>query len=152
MKKVPYSSIWLYLISVNLKKNTILVLYSDDELGNDVDIVWQPAMVVNSAGEQEELKCFKPDSKTETYYSCSVNWKNQLFIFGGRTERRQISRLTGHRLKRVGNLTFDFYDGACDVKANQYLFLCFGDDSKDYKQCRRSTGHLRIQISCSDSK
>ena len=141
-----------------MKNETILALSSRNG--------WQPAILLNTAGEQEELSCFERDDTTQAEFSCTVNWKNQLFIFGGRSEKRQISRLTGHRLKRVGNLTFDFYDGACDVMANQYLFLCFGDDSKDYKQCRRSTGplehfskielsnrnHLRIQISCSDSK
>ena len=61
-------------------------------------------MLVNSAGEQHQLNCFERDSETASHKSCCVNWKNQLFIFGGQTNKRQISRLTGHRLKRVGHL------------------------------------------------
>ena len=62
-------------------------------------------MLINTVtGDQEELTCFERDSDTEAFYSCFINWKNQLFIFGGQTNKRQISRLTGHRLKRVGHL------------------------------------------------
>ena len=42
-------------------------------------------------------------------WSCSINWKNQLYIFGGATERRQISRLSGQKLERVGDLPFYNY-------------------------------------------
>ena len=128
----------------------------------DKKVWWTPAMLVNSVGDQEELTCFEPDSKTEAN-SCSITWENQLFIFGGFFEKRQISRLTGHKLERVGNLTFDHYCGACSVMADQYIFLCFGHD---FEQCMRSTGplkqfsevalsiyqHKMIQTSCSDSK
>ena len=125
---------------------------------------WKP-LLINSAGEQNELTCFERDSKTEASDSSSVNWKNQLFIFGGYNEVRQISRLTGHKLERVGSLPFDHRRGACSVMAEQFIFLCFGDDG--YKRCRRSTGPLKqfsevasstnehkwnYQTSCSDSK
>ena len=129
---------------------------------------WKPAMLVNSAGEQQELTCFKPDPLTEAYHSCSVIWNNQLFIFGGKNEPRQISQLTGYNLERVGNLTFDHEDGSCSNMANEYVFLCFTnlDYSSDSKLCRRSTGpleqfselaaseydHYASKTSCSDSK
>ena len=126
-------------------------------------------MLINTVtGDQKELSCFEPDSDTETYFSCFINWKNQLFIFGGENNKRQISQLTGHRLKRVGHLLFDHDWGACSVMANKYIFLCFNTgDSNDSKLCRRSTGpfeqfteqpfsthdHTRIpQTSCSESK
>ena len=63
-------------------------------------------MLVDSVGGKEEFKCFEHESTTEASGSCSVNWNNQLFIFGGKT--RQISRLTGYKLKRVGDLSFDY--------------------------------------------
>ena len=124
-------------------------------------------MLVNSAGEQKELTCFEPDSNTEAFLSCSITWNNQLFIFGGKHEKRQISKLTGHKLQRVGDLDFDHYFGSCSVMGNKYIFLCFNDlDSNDWKRCRRSTGpleqfsevalsthnHRNIQTSSSDSK
>ena len=121
-------------------------------------------MLVGLDGNQEELTCFEPDSNTEADYSCPLNWKNQLFIFGGFFETRQISRLSGHKLERVGDLLFDLDSGACSVMANQIVFLCFSYDEAN--QCRRSTGpleqfsatalsthqHREIHTTCSDSK
>ena len=124
-------------------------------------------MLINSEGEQKELSCFERDDNTEAYFSCSINWKNQLHVFGGGSERRQISRLNGYRLTRIGNLDFDHQLGACSVMANQFIFLCFNSyNSTDYKRCRRSTGpldtfseialanhtHQDTKTSCSESK
>ena len=123
-------------------------------------------VLVNSAGEQQEITCFEPDENTETS-PCSIIWKSHLFILGGATHKRQISRLIGHRLKRVGKLSFN-HDETCGVMGNKYIFLCFtsGSTTNDLKRCRRSTGpleqfsevassthlHRNIQISCSNSK
>ena len=95
------------LVNQAMKNQTILVLNSENG--------WKPAMLINSAGEQKELACFDRDATTEAEFSCSVNWNNEFFIFGGKNEKRQISRLTGHKLKRIGDLTFDHYFGACSV-------------------------------------
>ena len=125
---------------------------------------WKPVMLINSEGQQEELACFERDDNTEAFNSCSLTWRNQLHVFGGDTERRQISRLTGYKLERIGDLPFDHYVAACSVMANQYIYLCF--DWNTPKQCRRSTGpletfsklamsnhdHVRAPTSCSDSK
>ena len=116
------------------RKDSILVLNSEGE--------WKPAMLLNSEGEQEKLACFERDDTTEAFYSCSINWKNQLFIFGGNKERQQISRLTGHKLEQVGSLDFDHRAGACSVMANKLIYLCFNLDSNDSKRCRRSTDPL----------
>ena len=145
-------------------KTTLLVLSSYD--GSPKVIRWKPAMLINSAGEQKTLTCFGRDIKTEAEFSCSLNWQNQLFIFGGNTEKRQISTLIGYKLKRVGDLAFDLRFGACSVMNNHYIYLCFNYVTNDRRRCRRSTGplktfsevalsthiHNRIKISCSDSK
>ena len=145
------------------KKGTVLVLYSKEIKGRKY---WRPAELINPDGEQNELICLDRRSETEAYFSCSVNWKNQLHVFGGSANKRQISRLNGYRLERIGSLTFDHYWGACSVMASQYIFLCFNFDSKDTKRCRRSTepngtftevalskhDHRYTQISCSESK
>ena len=99
-------------------------------------------MLVNSEGEQKQLSCFERDDNTEAYMHCSLTWKNQLHIFGGNTDWRQISRLNGYRLERIGTLSFDHFLGACSVMADQ-LYLCFSSyDPRDFTRCRRSTGPL----------
>ena len=101
-------------------------------------------MVLNLEGEQQKLACFQGDGTTEAFSSCFINWNNQLFIFGGSNERRQISRLTGNKLDRVGTLDFENRSGACSVMANKFIFLCFNFAfSNDKKRCRRSTGPLK---------
>ena len=128
---------------------------------------WKPAMLLNSESEQEVLACFERDQETAAYFSCSINWNNQLFIFGGHLtkHRRQISRLTGHKLERLSSsLDFDHARGACSVMGKKVILLCFGSDNK--KRCKQSTGpldkfsdvplskydHFVMQTSCSDSK
>ena len=99
-------------------------------------------MFLNSEGIQKELACFAQDDTTQAWESCAISWNNQLFIFGGMFERRQISRLTGHKLEKVGSLDFDHKNGACSVMANSFIYLCFNDDYDDHYRCRRSTGPL----------
>ena len=125
---------------------------------------WRPALLINSNGEQEELGCFQPDSNTQAIWACSVEWQNQMYIFGGSVERRQISKLFGHKVERLGSLTFDYRNGGCSAMNNQYIFLCFSHG--DYRRCRRSIGPLNIfsevalsnhnhqatKTSCTDSK
>ena len=120
-------------------------------------------MLVNLAGGQEQFTCFERDDNTEVSGSCSVIWQNELFVFGGERQRRQISRLSGQKLERFGDLGFDLLAGACDVMANN-LFLCFSKE--DARRCRRSTGpldqfsevalsthnHRWMKLSSSDSK
>ena len=126
--KKTLSAIYFHLI--NLSKNAeILVLNS---YGG-----WKPAMIITPAGEQKQLACFERDDKTSAQASCSINWKNQLFIFGGfldpntnsesdvKQTKRQISRLVGNRLEYVRKLPFDHDRGTCSVMASKYVFLCF---------------------------
>ena len=128
---------------------------------------WSPAILINLEGEQEELGCFERDDDTDARFSCSINWRNQLHVFGGSNEKRQISRLNGYRLERIGTLPFDHEEAACSVMANQFVFLCFNRaDLEDRKRCRRSTGpletfteiapssykHQYTRTSCSESK
>ena len=109
-------------------------------------------------------------SKTEAYQSCSVSWKNRMVVFGGESERRQISLLDDRKLRRIGHLTFDFTFGACTVISQKFIFLCFSlkSNSKhvEHHQCRRTTelnvkfsnttltkyAHQKSAISASNSK
>ena len=104
---------------------------------------WKPTLLINSVGEQEELSCFERDSNTDAWYSCSINWENQLHVFGGWNQKRQISRLNGYKFERIGTLPFNHYAGGCGLTHNSFIYLCFNEyGSSDYQRCRRSTGPL----------
>ena len=110
------------------------------------DHSWRITWIINTEGEQEELNCFSTHGlNTEAHTSCLINWQNQWHVFGGRNQMRQISRLNGRRLDRIGDLAFDHYFGSCSMVNNQ-IHLCFhfadNNDNNDYQRCRRSTGPL----------
>ena len=140
---------------------TVLVLNTRDGWDS------QPAMLLSSNGQQEEMTCFEHGDTTEAYGSCGVNWRNELFIFGGYNEKRQISRLSGRKLERVGSLSFVHRWGAYSVMKDEIMYLCFNAySSNDYKRCRRSNGpleqfseialsnhdHRQTQTACSESE
>ena len=45
---------------------------------------------------------------TEAYRSCSVIWRGEFYISGGRYEKKQISKLNKCKLERVGSLPYVF--------------------------------------------
>ena len=53
------------------------------------------AGLIKSNNELVELDCFERDDETQADGSSYINWKNQLFVFGGETVSRQISQLIG---------------------------------------------------------
>ena len=65
---------------------------------------------------------------------------NDFYIFGGTSsysgDTRQISRLNGCQLDRIGSLAFDHMYGACTVFDQSFIYLCFNNNSTDYKKCR----------------
>jgi len=93
-------------------------------------------IITNAAGRQDTNFDFVFGEGTEVDYSCSMTWKNELYIFGGRSQKRQISKLIGCQLTRIGELEFDHYLGACANVADAKLYLCFNDASGDYDKCR----------------
>ena len=125
---------------------------------------WQPAMLINPNGGHEQLSCFTHESNSEASVSCSLTWNNEMYIFGGERNKRQISKLARYNLQVIGSLPFDFLLGGCTNMAGRKLFLCF--DSNDDKRCHWSTdplgsfndvpltsyNHQDIRISSSDCK
>ena len=79
---------------------------------------------------------FSLGQDTEVFYSCSLTWRGQFFIFGGDKEKSQISTINGCRLERVGSLAFDQTYGGCANVNDQSIYLCFNSAPADYKQCR----------------
>ena len=79
---------------------------------------------------------------TEVEHSCSLQWRNNFYIFGGRNEKRQLSMINrvNNRLERKGSLDFDFYLGGCTVLNQTTFVLCFDFNEKDV--CRQSNNSL----------
>ena len=78
-------------------------------------------------------------ANTTAYYSCSATLNNEMLIFGG-TEpgdyTKQISKIIGCRLERIGELPYDFYFGACGTfqfhdSNEQRVMLCFPARARD---------------------
>lgn len=74
--------------------------------------------------------------QTEVYHSCSLVWNNEMFVFGGEHEKRQISKVDSCQLTRLGSLSFDHQNGGCAATLHA-VFLCFGT-TNDYHQCHMS--------------
>ena len=114
----------------------------------------------------DEVTCFSSDINTEVYNSCSLTWQNEFYIFGGHSRKRQISRVVGNKLTKVGTLSFDLYLGTGSVMGSNLIYLCFNYDSSDYRRCRVSEHpleqfneiqesvyeHALIQTAASDCK
>ena len=115
----------------------MLVLYTFFPDGRNVPII------TNAAGRQDTDFEFVFGEGTEVKYSCSMTWQNELYIFGGGKQnirgKRQISKLIGCQLTRIGELEFDHYWGACANVADAKLYLCFNWESGDLNKCRVAT-------------
>ena len=62
-----------------------------------------------------------------------------MMIFGGITQKRQISMIDQCSLTRVGTLEFNFNNGACTT-AHDQVYLCF--DERNTKQCYTASGRV----------
>ena len=82
--------------------------------------------------------CFEADkSRTSVMYSCSVTFKNTVYVFGGyfgsyygvngykHKMDRQISILSGRQLKRISDSQYSIRAGTgCANLNNQGVYLC----------------------------
>ena len=85
------------------------------------------AYSINPRGGYEKLD-FSFGQGTQVDESCSLQWRNQYYVFGGDDRERQVSIVNNCGLERKGTLSFDFYGGACTVLNTQTIVLCFGDE------------------------
>ena len=70
---------------------------------------------------------------------------NELFIFGGLREERQISKLTGCSLERVGSLSFDHFYGTCAAVNDNEIYLCFNLNIwGDFKKFRKANDPMGV--------
>ena len=78
---------------------------------------------------------------TEIHYSCSVQWHNHHYVFGGYTNRRQVSMVNGKRLERKQTLDFNFWAAGCTVLNQRTIVLCFATTGES-NLCRQSNNPL----------
>ena len=114
-----------------LPRNSVLILNTNRS---------NKAVITDGSGKEEHVGVdfrFIFGENTEVYGSCSITWRGELFIFGGRIdEYRQISKLNDCTLERVGTLSFDHRYGTCAVVNDEEIYLCFDDYSP--KTCRKA--------------
>merc|ERR1711892_533462 len=79
---------------------------------------------------------FEIDEEAEVFYSCSLTWQNELYVFGGHSKKTQISTVQSCRLAPTGQLTFEHRLGDCVNVADKAIVLCFNEAFGDYKKCR----------------
>merc|ERR1712241_1051206 len=80
-------------------------------------------LVIDGFGNWREPN-FYYSYETEVYSSCSVTFKNEMYVYGGFQEKRQVSTIIGCSLTRVASLTFDHWKGACGNTFDD-VYLCF---------------------------
>ena len=80
---------------------------------------------------------FEYGTDTQVKYSCSITWKGAFYMFGGDSEKTQISVVDNCKLTRVGTLPFQLYLGACTNVNDQEFYLCF--DLNNPFKCYKGT-------------
>ena len=85
---------------------------------------------------------FAFEDNVEVYQSCSLVFKGTMYVFGGAKEQRQIAQVTTQDcgINKLGNLPFDFVQGACAVIEQKEIMLCFDMKEDDQgRVCRIDT-------------
>ena len=106
------------------------------------------AYSINPRGGSDRLN-FTFGHNTDVWFSCSLQWQNNYYVFGGYKTKgyktkgadpRQVSMVNGNRLERKATLDFNFDSGACTVLNQITIVLCFGYGEN--KVCRQSNNPL----------
>ena len=114
-------------------RNSILVLSTNGG--------YKAPVITDANGREHYNFFFRFGESTSVYYSCSMTFRNEFYVFGGFSgdDSRQISKLVGCHLRRIGTLAFDHRLGACTIVNDEKVYLCFSSgSSNDYKKCRFS--------------
>ena len=116
-------------------RSSILILHT-----NPPGYPYTGAVITDSSGKAEyggEDFDFVFQDDTEVFNSCSVTYRGEFYVFGGKIERTQISKVKNCSLQRIGSLSFNFSDGGCAAVNENAIYLCF--DWDDTKQCHVGT-------------
>ena len=114
-------------------KTSILVLSTNEG--------YKAPVITDSSGREEYNFFFRFSERTSVSFSCTMTFKNEVYIFGGKDgdDVRQVSKLAGCQLERIGSLAFNHAAGACANVRDEKVYLCFNTwDSGDNKKCRFS--------------
>ena len=128
-------------------------------------------VITNASGKEDRDINFTKDDNVGVEAACSVTWRGEHFVFGGRYDRNLIAKIIGCQLKKVGELPFYHYMGGCANMADNRVYVCFNYvssnyDTSDYKKCYVASspqgqfenttqsfdGHTRTRIAASESK
>ena len=72
-----------------------------------------------------------------------MTYRNQHYIFGGDSNKKQILQITGCSLTNIGTLAFNFKYGACANVDDSSIYLCFSlAGGNEYRLCRFSTSPI----------
>ena len=92
----------------------------------------KPPVITDASGKTHTGFNFEFGENTRVYKSCSMTYRNEFLVFGGSEfyggESRQISKISGCRLERIGTLDFDHYEAACTGVGDKRIYLCFDYD------------------------
>ena len=91
------------------KPNTSILILGDWDY-DKIPVITDSNGKVEYVGEDFD---FEFGQQTEVDWSCSVTYRGDFYVFGGRWFERQISKLEGCSLTRIGSLDFDFEFGGC---------------------------------------
>ena len=93
-------------------------------------------LLMDSNGDFTSID-FKMESLTEVSHSCSASINGEFYIFGGTTRQRQVSKIMGCSLKRVGDLPYELRYPACGTFRfpEERNMICFAWDHA--KSCVR---------------
>ena len=117
------------------EKRTVLILNTYWELHTPI--------LTDNSGRYDINFLMVYGDETSAFRSCSVQWRNEMYIFGGKDNfSRQISKLEGCEILRVGTLGFDLKKGACTTIGDRRLYLCFNYTANDSRTCRFASGPL----------
>ena len=111
-------------------KTSVLVLSTSDRTN--------PPVITDANGRFDTNNfLFMYGENTWAHYSCSLTFRNQFYLFGGdQGYTRQISRLNGCSIERIGSLDFESSWGGCANVNDDRIYLCFSRDKDDYRTCR----------------
>ena len=94
------------------------------------------AFLLRPRGNDDEYDTnveFAYNEQTEVFYSCYAVFQGRKFVFGGEENPLQISVVDGCQLTRLGDLAFEFYEGACLNWSDESMVFCF--DHQNNRQC-----------------
>ena len=98
-------------------------------------------MAINTYNDNKRAYSINPDGgytqlsfqfgvDNEVSGSCSLQWQNNYYVFGGNTEEQHVSIVDGNRLDRIATLSFSFEKGGCTVLNQITIVLCFSYNEK----------------------